>query len=241
MVDAPKAKSWADVQAHIERTASMLRAFDEAMVKLQREGHVAYYASTEGEEIAMVAAASALSEGDWLFPSTRDHGAALAKGTSLTHLAHHFFGTSVDVAKGRQKPNLFADNGYEPIKDFKPVGLVTSVPMVLVANKSVPARNLTEFLDYARAHSGKPCRVVRSAFSDAWAAPGAPEPLDMPYQQALTGQLLAAVEEHHIGPLMYEAAGQSVAWLRAIEPVDQVMQRLVSQTRVALQALKPYL
>jgi NAD(P)H-dependent flavin oxidoreductase YrpB (nitropropane dioxygenase family) len=92
-----------------------------------------------------------------------------------------------------------------------------------------------------RAHSGKPCRVVRSAFSDAWAAPGAPEPLDMPYQQALTGQLLAAVEEHHIGPLMYEAAGQSVAWLREIEPVDQVMQRLVSQTRVALQALKPYL
>ena len=92
-----------------------------------------------------------------------------------------------------------------------------------------------------RAHSGKPCRVVRSAFSDAWSAPGAPEPLDMPYQQALTGQLLAAVEEHHIGPLMYEAAGQSVAWLREIEPVDQVMQRLVSQTRVALQALKPYL
>jgi NAD(P)H-dependent flavin oxidoreductase YrpB (nitropropane dioxygenase family) len=92
-----------------------------------------------------------------------------------------------------------------------------------------------------RAHSGKPCRVVRSAFSDAWAAPGAPEPLDMPYQQALTGQLLAAVEEHHIGPLMYEAAGQSVAWLREIQPVDQVMQQLVSQTRVALQALKPYL
>lgn len=40
--------------------------------------------------------------------------------------------------------------GYEPLKDFKPVGLVTSVPMVLVANKSVPARNLTEFLDFAR-------------------------------------------------------------------------------------------
>jgi tripartite-type tricarboxylate transporter receptor subunit TctC len=40
--------------------------------------------------------------------------------------------------------------GYEPIKDFKPVGLVTSVPMVLVAAKSVPARNLKEFLDFAR-------------------------------------------------------------------------------------------
>jgi NAD(P)H-dependent flavin oxidoreductase YrpB (nitropropane dioxygenase family) len=52
-----------------------------------------------------------------------------------------------------------------------------------------------------RAHSGKPCRVVRSAFSDAWAETGAPEPLDMPYQQALIGELLAAVEAARGGAL----------------------------------------
>jgi NAD(P)H-dependent flavin oxidoreductase YrpB (nitropropane dioxygenase family) len=92
-----------------------------------------------------------------------------------------------------------------------------------------------------RAHSGKPCRVVRSAFSDAWAEKGAPEPLPMPYQQALTGELLAAVEQHEIAPLMYEAAGQSVAWLRQIEPVADVMQRLVGETRDALCAMQPYL
>lgn len=91
-----------------------------------------------------------------------------------------------------------------------------------------------------RAHSGKPCRVVRSAFTDAWEAPGAPRPLDMPYQQALTGPLLAAVEQHEIGELMYEAAGQSVAWLRDIEPVATVMQRLLRETRQALDAMRPY-
>lgn len=91
-----------------------------------------------------------------------------------------------------------------------------------------------------RAHSGKPCRVVRSAFSDAWAEPGAPEPLPMPYQQALTGPLLAAVEEHEVAPLMYEAAGQSVAWLQRIEPVQAVMDRLLAETQAALQALRPY-
>ena len=91
-----------------------------------------------------------------------------------------------------------------------------------------------------RAHSGKPCRVLRSAFSDAWARPGAPEPLSMPYQQALTGELLAAVEEHEIAPLMYEAAGQSVHWLRQIEPVADVMDRLVAQTRQALQSMATY-
>ena len=91
-----------------------------------------------------------------------------------------------------------------------------------------------------RAHSGKPCRVVRSAFSDAWAEAGAPEPLDMPYQQALTGPLLAAIEQHEIAPLMYEAAGQSVAWLRQIEPVADVMARLVDETHAALRALRAY-
>ena len=92
-----------------------------------------------------------------------------------------------------------------------------------------------------RAHSGKPCRVVRSAFSDAWDEPGAPEPLAMPYQQALTGSLLAAVEEHEIAPLLYEAAGQSVAWLKQVQPVQAVMDRLLHETRQALQAMRPYL
>lgn len=48
-------------------------------------------------------------------------------------------------------PLLNAQAGYDALKDFKPVTLVTSVPMVLVANKSgVPAKNLGEFLQYAR-------------------------------------------------------------------------------------------
>ncbi|WP_019451604.1 nitronate monooxygenase [Cupriavidus sp. BIS7] len=92
-----------------------------------------------------------------------------------------------------------------------------------------------------RAHSGKPCRVVRSAFSDAWEAPGAPAPLDMPYQQALTGRLLAAVEEHEVAPLIYEAAGQSVAWVREVEPVVQIVNRLVRETRQSLENLRGYL
>lgn len=108
-----------------------------------------------------------------------------------------------------------------------------------LANKLIAAGS--EDTVVTRAHSGKPCRVVRSAFSDAWEAPGAPEPLPMPYQQALTGELLAAVEEHEIAPLMYEAAGQSVAWLRHIEPVAGVMARLLRETREALAGLRPYL
>lgn len=40
--------------------------------------------------------------------------------------------------------------GYDPLKDFKPITTMTTVPMVLVASKSVPGNGLTDFLQYAR-------------------------------------------------------------------------------------------
>jgi len=89
-----------------------------------------------------------------------------------------------------------------------------------------------------RAHSGKPCRVVNSAYIEAWAAPDAPAPLPMPYQHVLTGELLAAIEEHQVAPLVYEACGQSVAWFNELTTVDAVVQRLVAETRVALEDMQ---
>lgn len=51
-------------------------------------------------------------------------------------------------------PLLNDKAGYDALKDFKPVTLVTAVPMVLVANKTnVPANNLKDFLQYARQQS----------------------------------------------------------------------------------------
>ena len=111
------------------------------------------------------------------------------------------------------------------------------LPAALAA-KLIDARS--EDTVITRAHSGKPCRVIRSAFSDEWERAGAPTPLEMPYQQALTGELLAAVEEHAISPLLYDAAGQSVAWLREIEPVVDIMGRLLQETRVALRSMMRY-
>ena len=85
-----------------------------------------------------------------------------------------------------------------------------------------------------RAHSGKPCRVVRSGWSDEWDADGAPKPLPMPYQHVLTGELLAAIEEHQVEPLVYEAAGQSVAWFNELTTVGEVVARLARETEEAL-------
>ena len=78
-----------------------------------------------------------------------------------------------------------------------------------------------------RAHSGKPCRVVRSDWIDAWEQPGAPEPLAMPLQQVLTGDVFASMHEHDDARLIYEAAGQSVFAIHGETTVADQMAGLV--------------
>lgn len=48
-------------------------------------------------------------------------------------------------------PPLFkAKAGFDPFMDFKPIGLVSTVPMVLVTSKDTPVKDVKSFLDYAR-------------------------------------------------------------------------------------------
>jgi len=92
----------------------------------------------------------------------------------------------------------------------------------------------------SRAHSGKPCRVVRSAWIDAWEEPQAPAPLGMPYQQALTGDVFASIHEHGDAALIYEAAGQSVFGIRNETTVAAQMAQLVSEMQAAWQRLNGF-
>lgn len=89
----------------------------------------------------------------------------------------------------------------------------------------------------SRADSGKTLRQIRTAWSDEWAAEGAPEPLEMPYQDILVGDLLGAIDEHRIEPLMHQPAGQSIAYCREVSTVASVMQRLRGELEQAQAAL----
>jgi len=71
----------------------------------------------------------------------------------------------------------------------------------------------------SRFYSGKTLRMIRTAWSEEWEAPGAPDPLPMPLQQVLIGDFLASVRQHRIAPLMWEAAGQSIAWFNEVNTV----------------------
>jgi len=89
----------------------------------------------------------------------------------------------------------------------------------------------------SKSHSGKSARLIRSAWTDEWEAPSAPKPLPMPFQQVLTGELLAAVEEHGIEALSYTGAGQGVGWFNELKTVDEIVERLVAETQGALDAM----
>jgi tripartite-type tricarboxylate transporter receptor subunit TctC len=47
-------------------------------------------------------------------------------------------------------PSLYKNPGFDPVKDFVPLGLVGAVPNVLLVNPAFPAQNLAEFLALAR-------------------------------------------------------------------------------------------
>ena len=52
-------------------------------------------------------------------------------------------------------PHLYKSVGYDSLKDFDAVGLVGDLPFVLVCNPSIPAQNLAELIQYARANPDK--------------------------------------------------------------------------------------
>jgi NAD(P)H-dependent flavin oxidoreductase YrpB (nitropropane dioxygenase family) len=89
----------------------------------------------------------------------------------------------------------------------------------------------------SRADSGKTLRQIRTAWSEEWATPGAPAPLQMPYQDILIGDLLGAVDRHKVEPLMHSPAGQGVAAFTEETTVAAVMERFVREAEAALDRL----
>jgi len=52
-------------------------------------------------------------------------------------------------------PSLYKSTGFDPIKDFEPVGTVATAGYVLVANPAFPAKNTAELIAMAKQQPGK--------------------------------------------------------------------------------------
>jgi tripartite-type tricarboxylate transporter receptor subunit TctC len=63
-------------------------------------------------------------------------------------------------------PVVYPKLGYDPVKDFAPIALLGSFPLVITTSLDVPANNLAEFIDYAKKNKNTPLShgVATSAF-----------------------------------------------------------------------------
>ena len=52
-------------------------------------------------------------------------------------------------------PSLYANAGYDPRKDFAPIGLIASFQQILVVHPSLPVRSVAELIALARKEPGK--------------------------------------------------------------------------------------
>lgn len=52
-------------------------------------------------------------------------------------------------------PSLFPNLDWDPVESFEPIALAVKAPHVIVVRKDLPANNLLELVEYARAHPGE--------------------------------------------------------------------------------------
>ena len=93
-----------DKALHLYRWMVLVRALDDRLLAMQRQGRIGFYAEIKGQEAAVLGAASALGPEDWLVPALREAGAGLYRGLPLRHYVAQIFGNANDVSKGHAMP-----------------------------------------------------------------------------------------------------------------------------------------
>lgn len=75
-------------------------------------------------------------------------------------------------------PALFSDLPYDSQKDVDPGSMLVSIPLVILANETLPVKSVKELIDYAKANPGKLIMQPAASgdfsgwsFSTAWPAP----------------------------------------------------------------------
>ncbi|HZR37433.1 MAG TPA: thiamine pyrophosphate-dependent enzyme [Nevskia sp.] len=96
------------------RHMMLTRAFDERMLRAQRQGKTSFYIKSTGEEAVSVAQAYALDARDMLFPSYRQQGLLVARDWPIVDMMCQIYNNTGDRLKGRQLPIMYSvkDAGF---------------------------------------------------------------------------------------------------------------------------------
>jgi pyruvate dehydrogenase E1 component alpha subunit len=97
-----------DLLVRIYREMKRLRALDERMLTIQRQGRIGFYGEAKGQEATPIATGFALEPEDWVFPALREGAVMLVRGFPLDQYVAQCFGNACDVLKGRQMPSHYS-------------------------------------------------------------------------------------------------------------------------------------
>lgn len=79
----------------------------------------------------------------------------------------------------------------------------------------------------SRIYSGKPARLLKTRWTDAWAEPDAPQPLPMPLQNILVSEAHQRISAGDDPEVVAMPVGQIVGRMNEIRPVAEIMDELI--------------
>jgi NAD(P)H-dependent flavin oxidoreductase YrpB (nitropropane dioxygenase family) len=92
----------------------------------------------------------------------------------------------------------------------------------------------------SRSFTGKPCRMLKNDWTEAWEAPDAPKPLGMPLQFMVTYDAVARGHRYaeKAKDVMFNPVGQVVGIMNESRPVKEVIYKLVEEYLEATERLQ---
>jgi NAD(P)H-dependent flavin oxidoreductase YrpB (nitropropane dioxygenase family) len=161
-----------------------------------------------------------------LWPELIDGLAAL--GHRIPVLAAGGIGTGRQVAaalalgaQGVWMGSAFLTSAEYDLGHRKPSGVSTIQEALLRATSSDTVRR--------RIYTGKPARLLKTRWTDAWDAPDAPEPLPMPLQNILVTEAHQRMNESDNPDAVAMPVGQIVGRMNEIRPVADIIAELVQE------------
>jgi NAD(P)H-dependent flavin oxidoreductase YrpB (nitropropane dioxygenase family) len=97
----------------------------------------------------------------------------------------------------------------------------------------------------SRSWTGKPCRMLRNAWTDAWSTEGNPEPLGMPLQGLVTADAIRRTHTYAAAgecqKVAFNPVGQVVGQINHVETSRGVIERLLTEYVDTLERLNSLL
>jgi tripartite-type tricarboxylate transporter receptor subunit TctC len=132
-------------------------------------------------------------------------------------------------------PAVYPELKYDPVKDFEPIGLAAGTPILIVAKKDFPAKDLKEFVEYVKVNSTK--------LNEAHAGVGSVSFTTCSLLNSLLGAKPTRVVYRGTGPALNDLVAGQVDYMcdQIVNLVPQIQAGTIKAYAVALPERSPAL